>query len=48
MDFHSKSPGSDLDHPFVDTCGGDRGVRSRDIDIPMDRRSGKSIVKTSI
>jgi hypothetical protein len=30
----------------VDTRGGDRGIESRDINIPVDRRSGKSILKT--
>jgi hypothetical protein len=33
----------DLDHPLVETRGGDRGIGSRDINIPMDKRSGKSI-----
>jgi hypothetical protein len=46
--FHRKIPGTDLDRPLVETRGGDRGVGSRDIDIPVDRRSGKSIVKTPI
>jgi hypothetical protein len=44
--FHRKSPGTDLDRPLVETRGGDRGVGSRDIDIPVDRRSGKSTLKT--
>jgi hypothetical protein len=30
----------------VETRGGDRGVGSRDIGIPVDRRSGKSTLKT--
>jgi hypothetical protein len=30
----------------VETRGGHRGVGSRDIDIPVDRRSGKSTLKT--
>ena len=31
----------------METRGGDRGVGSQDIDIPMDKRSGKSTLKTS-
>jgi hypothetical protein len=30
----------------VETRGGDQGIESRDIEIPMDRRSGKSTLKT--
>jgi hypothetical protein len=33
----------DLDRPLVETRGGDRSIGSRDIDIPVDKRSGKSI-----
>jgi hypothetical protein len=36
----------DLDRLLVETRGGDRSIESRDIDIPMDKGSGKSIVKT--
>jgi hypothetical protein len=44
--FHGKLPENDLDRPSVVTRGGDRGVGSRDIDIPVDRRSGKATFKT--
>jgi hypothetical protein len=43
---NSESARSDLDRPLVETRGGDRGVGSRDIGIPVDRRSGKSTLKT--
>jgi hypothetical protein len=47
LDFaFGRSPREDLDHPSVETRGGHRGIGSRDIDIPVDKRSGKSIVKT--
>jgi hypothetical protein len=36
----------DLDHLLTETRGGDHGIGSRDIDIPVDRRSGKSTLKT--
>jgi hypothetical protein len=38
----------DLDRPLVETRGGDRGIGSRDIGIPVDRRSGKSIENPDI
>jgi hypothetical protein len=45
-DFHRKRPGSDMDHPLMETRGGDQGVKSLDIGILVDRRSGKSTLKT--
>jgi hypothetical protein len=42
---NSKITRSDPDRPLVEIRGGDRGVGSRDIDIPMDKRSGKSTLK---
>jgi hypothetical protein len=44
--LHGKLPGNDLDRPSVVTHGGDRGVGSWGISIPVDRRLGKSTLKT--
>ena len=42
-----KLPRNDLDRPLMETRGGDRGIGSREIGIPMDRRLGTSTLKTS-
>jgi hypothetical protein len=49
LDFaFGQSPREDLDRLSVEMHGGDRGVRSQDIGILMDRRTGKSIVETPV
>jgi hypothetical protein len=46
--FQGKLPRENIDSQLVETRGRAQGIGSQDIDIPVDRRSGKSIVKTLI